>query len=153
MLFRSYERPCEKMTNCINLWWTRPTVNLRATLSLNRLTWVPYEVRQWSANACSSVGVGVKQPLTQHQLVTDLSPWLGNVTATRQMHSSNACPAECGGHPPKHALAETGGWPHQTGLGDSIVTGFLRGWQPANDTNKTCYMSTFKFSIDALFVK
>ena len=53
----------------------------------SRITWVPHEVRQWSANACSSVGWGVKQPLTQHQFFTDLSPWLGNVSATRQMHS------------------------------------------------------------------
>ena len=37
------------------------------------------------------------------------------------------CPAESGGHPPTHALAEAGGWHHQSGLGDSIVTGFRRG--------------------------
>ena len=49
---------------------------------------------------------------------------------------SNACPAESGRHPQAHALAEAGGWHHQSGLGDSIVTCFRRGWQPAMDTNK-----------------
>ena len=59
------------------------------------------------------------------------------VSATRQMHSSNACPTEAGGHSPTHALVETGGWHHLPGLGDldhNLL--YCGGWQPAFETNK-----------------
>ena len=36
------------------------------------------------------------------------------------MHSSKACPAESGWHPPLHALVEAEGWHHQSGLEDFI---------------------------------